>query len=144
MTGVLERKCAGCQTTKPLEDFHKNARNPLGRQYSCKACHVEKNKNWARRNPETKKEYNKRQYLRDVARGGRPSKKVSNFQHRANNAVKRAIAKGTLTRPTHCSQCGDGHERIHAHHPDYTKPLLVVWVCPPCHGDIHAAERKSA
>jgi hypothetical protein len=27
------------------------------------------------------------------------------------------------------------------HHPDYDKPLEVVWVCRSCHLDIHAEEK---
>ena len=25
----------------------------------------------------------------------------------------------------------------HAHHEDYSKPYDVVWLCPPCHRNLH-------
>jgi hypothetical protein len=48
-----------------------------------------------------------------------------------------ALRSGTLKRPDHCSECGrectpDGH------HMDYSKPLLVVWLCRDCHQKHHS------
>ena len=34
--------------------------------------------------------------------------------------------------PDKCSRCGKGG-RIIAHHPDYTDPLTVEWLCNGCH-----------
>src|SRR5580704_4071150 len=34
-----------------------------------------------------------------------------------------------------CQRCGA--EKSEAHHPDYLKPLDVVWLCAPCHRFIH-------
>jgi hypothetical protein len=60
---------------------------------------------------------------------------------RAHEAVYSAICSGRLIRPEICSKCGkkpkprsDGRTRIHAHHPDYNKPLEVEWLCADCHG----------
>ena len=35
-------------------------------------------------------------------------------------------------KPSECSRCGKGG-RIVAHHPDYTDPLTVEWLCNSCH-----------
>lgn len=52
-----------------------------------------------------------------------------------------------LIKPKNCSLCKMG-SRIEAHHPDYSKPLEVVWVCHPCHrmleGRIGARNRANA
>jgi len=41
-----------------------------------------------------------------------------------------AIRHGKLQRQP-CEVCGA--KDTHAHHDDYTKPLQVRWLCPPCH-----------
>lgn len=51
--------------------------------------------------------------------------------------VRKALQEGTLKRPEICSVCGaSGH--IVQHHPNYTRPLHVRWVCQSCHQKIHA------
>ena len=34
-----------------------------------------------------------------------------------------------------CERCGS--EESEKHHPDYEKPLEVIWLCRPCHGLEH-------
>lgn len=47
-----------------------------------------------------------------------------------------ALNRGELIRPENCSICnGKSPSRaLDGHHPDYSKPLNVVWVCNSCHG----------
>lgn len=57
-------------------------------------------------------------------------------RRRQNNLVFYALEKGRLTKPNYCSFCyidclPEGH------HPDYAKPLEVVWLCKECHKKIH-------
>jgi arylsulfatase A-like enzyme len=39
-----------------------------------------------------------------------------------------------------CTFCGK--EETQAHHPDYDKPLLIVWLCGDCHRKVHPRTRK--
>lgn len=56
----------------------------------------------------------------------------------ANGKVRTAIKRGILkTMP--CIQCG---EKAEAHHPDYAKPLDVVWLCSSHHAELHRIERN--
>lgn len=48
----------------------------------------------------------------------------------AQGKAQRAIRRGDLVRQP-CVVCG--HEKVLAHHPDYDKPLDVVWLCPKHH-----------
>lgn len=43
-----------------------------------------------------------------------------------------------------CCECCKTKEGITAHHPDYTKPLEVVWLCVDCHKELHRKEREQS
>src|SRR5258708_29167313 len=51
----------------------------------------------------------------------------------AHSAVRRALASGELVRKP-CKVCG---AKAEAHHPNYFKPLEVVWLCPSHHNEEH-------
>ena len=61
----------------------------------------------------------------------------------AHDKVSHAIFKGRLVCPGVCSNCGEpktrknGASGIAAHHPDYSRPLEVEWLCDKCHGIEH-------
>lgn len=55
-------------------------------------------------------------------------------QEQAHHAVGRAVDAGTLVRGP-CRDCGAA--RTQAHHPDYARPLDVVWLCRRCHRAEH-------
>ncbi len=60
---------------------------------------------------------------------------------KARSAVYLALAKGSLKRPTRCTNC-DKAKKLHAHHNDYTMLLDVEWLCAKCHMALHAARRS--
>lgn len=47
------------------------------------------------------------------------------------------LKNGNIVKPDNCEICKKPHQRIHAHHDNYKKPLDVKWVCPVCHKEIH-------
>ena len=54
----------------------------------------------------------------------------------AHNAVNKAILRGKLVPWPVCAlpECEDKPE---AHHPDYERPLDVVWLCSSHHKEVH-------
>lgn len=56
-------------------------------------------------------------------------------KYRCHVAVARARRDGTLVRGN-CEECGT-NKRIEGHHPDYDKPLEVVWLCKDHHLEWH-------
>src|ERR1700679_703104 len=56
---------------------------------------------------------------------------------RCRKTVWYALRIGRLLKPDHCTRCGLIC-KPEAHHPDYSKPLEVVWACKPCHGILDA------
>jgi predicted DNA-binding protein YlxM (UPF0122 family) len=62
---------------------------------------------------------------------------------KAQNQLEQAITEGKIVRQTICEECGksgtfkNGRTMIQAHHPDYSKPLEVMWLCQKCHHQWH-------
>ena len=56
-------------------------------------------------------------------------------KHIARWAAHHAVASGKLVRVP----CKCGEPKSEAHHPDYSKPLEVLWLCRPCHNEEHKA-----
>jgi hypothetical protein len=50
--------------------------------------------------------------------------------------VKYAVKTGKLIK-TPCQVCGE--LKVEGHHPDYSRPLDVVWLCRKHHNEIHHA-----
>jgi len=57
-------------------------------------------------------------------------------KHIARSAVAYALKTGRLVKPKTCSVCKK-KKKIEAHHKDYSKKLVVKWVCRRCHFDLH-------
>ena len=66
-------------------------------------------------------------------RGGNPE------TGNAHNILEYALKKGIVKAKKKCEECKevkvfrDGRTGVHAHHPDYNKPLTVMWLCQKCH-----------
>lgn len=107
---------------------------------------------------ECRREYNRATRERTGNKGHAPSPERNREyrrrfpeRHNAQEAVQRALKAGLLIRPTECEECGkmpaprkNGASGIVAHHPDYTKPLDVTWLCQSCHMLLHNQPVKVA
>jgi len=52
----------------------------------------------------------------------------------AHYLVNLAIRRKDIFKPSCCSSCGSSDKKmIYGHHPDYLKPLDVIWLCCSCH-----------
>jgi hypothetical protein len=66
---------------------------------------------------------------------------LSPIAKRSHPCVRAATP--SLNRPDACEQCGRVG-KVDAHHPDYARPLEVMWLCRRCHFRLHARLRKAA
>jgi len=57
-------------------------------------------------------------------------------QVRAMESATKARDNGKLKFKTACEHCGT-KGKLQMHHPDYSKPRLVLFLCVPCHKDKH-------
>lgn len=76
---------------------------------------------------------------------------VFRLHYDARRIFRRALAKGEVVAKNVCERCGrkrkDGASRlsldgVEAHHPDYTQPLLVEWLCHWCHLSADCEQRQ--
>lgn len=79
----------------------------------CRSCHNAYMREWRKTHPPTAEEMAK-----------------SNTRSKTRYLIK----KGMLKRSA-CEVCAS--VTVQAHHPDYSKPELVVWLCPNHHHDLH-------
>lgn len=132
---------------EPSEELRKKARDYYRKN---KAECIERAAKWSDKNPEQRKlialRYGRK--LRELVRAGlRPEqqkKKISlrdPVKFRARGILRRAVKRGEMVRPDRCEQCGE-QRKTQAHHDDYSKPLLVKWLCSVCHGRIHRTKYR--
>lgn len=133
------KTCPDCQKEKSLSDFFQSPR-PKGKKWvsrRCKPCH---NKYCAgyRRTLEYKETHDK---WKNSERGKKVIKnRMANWRKNnkdkriAQSAISNAIRDGRLKRQP-CIICS--LPDAEAHHPNYRKPLQVVWLCKKHHSQIH-------
>ena len=83
--------------------------------------HIERNQRWRAANPERVAACMKRW------RVANPEKV------RANWALREAIRKGEIIKPSICEMCGADDRPLDGHHEDHSLPLEAKWYCHSCH-----------
>ena len=133
------KTCFKCNTVRSLTDFYAHPKMSDGYLNKCKQC--TKIDVLEHRNKNIEKV---RQYDRDRAKNPNRQKAMSAISNawrqedkrrsQCHSAVARAIKSGELVRQN-CERCKN--ENSLAHHEDYDKPLMVNWLCQPCHKQRH-------
>ena len=138
------KRCTKCGHLKPLTAFSPAKGYRGGRDAQCRACRAAYMREWRRRNLEHARakarlqNRKRRDYFTAYYRT--PGYR---FKHAVRNVSYWAVEAGLLPRKDRCEHCGAGGKgaRLHRHHPDYSDPLRIVWLCTQCHGEVH---RKTA
>lgn len=99
----------------------------------------EYNKNWREEHPEERKEYYTR-YNKEHPEKMKRYREEHPEKVICQNAINSLIRSGKLIRQP-CSLCGK--PKAHAHHPDYNKPLDVIWLCQSHHKQLHANAKNN-
>lgn len=136
------KTCFKCHCEKPLFEFYKHRAMADGHLNKCKDCTKADVGKHRAKNLERVRAY-------DRERSNLPHRKESNRRVTANwraeqpkrraaqVAVGNAVRDGRLTPWPTCAmpECSAKPE---AHHPDYDRPLDVVWLCHAHHKQAHA------
>lgn len=137
------KTCRKCGVAKPVAEFNRNRSRRDGLDHRCKPCHREQSKAWQRgpgkdAHQRAVKAWLQRNPERRLAADQRTRSK--NPTHwRARRAVREALLRGTLVRPSHCTECGSAGP-IQGHHwrgYDPAEWLNVKWLCTRCHRVAH-------
>lgn len=144
----MTQTCRCCGQVKPLTAYHASKEHTTGLRTDCKVCLRARVRRRRRLQPARVRAEDRRTYQKNKAKKlatmiayHRAEKARHPRKYKARYAVFAALRNGHLVRPDTCSRCGAGAP-LDAHHPDYTQPLAVEWVCRPCHADIHRAARR--
>ena len=151
------KACKACGVEKPLDEYYRDSLMRDGHVNRCKDCARARNRENRAKNAEYYRAYDRSRSIfpqRVKLRSERLERLKNDPELRAKaneaqarwkdrNVIKRrchvvtgnALRDGRLV-PRPCERCGHAIN-VQAHHEDYTKPLEVVWLCPPCHGARH-------
>jgi hypothetical protein len=134
------KQCFKCVEWKPLADFYKHGQMADGHLNKCKSCTKLDMRNDRATKPRV------REYDRERAK--LPHRKASQARitrewraKHKDRARAHVMAEQLGKGPELCEGCGL-KKRLEKHHPDYSKPLLVVWLCKPCHAIADKIRRR--
>lgn len=135
------KKCFKCGEEKELSEFYKHKKMADGHLNKCKQCTKKDANNY--QNGINRNKY--LEYQRSKPKTEHSLEVTKSWSKRfpqrklAQNAVSIAVRSGKLIK-LHCFVCG---KKAEAHHPDYDRPLDVIWLCPSHHKQLHAEARKT-
>lgn len=133
------KACYRCSLTKPLSEFYKHPGTKDGYLGKCKVCAISDIKQYRKNNIEHYHTY-------DIARAKTDARKAHERERskkwklkyperdKAHEITSNAIRDGRLI-PQVCFVCGGAPTE--AHHPDYSHPYDVVWLCKKHHEEVH-------
>lgn len=154
----MELCCRTCGETKPLSDYYKGHMSRDCRIGKCKECVKADVRTNRLVNVDYYREYDrKRSNLpkRVAARAeyaasdsGRESQNRAKRKYslrpdrrNANVSLGNAVRDGRIVKLDACEYCGS-QNRLQGHHPAYDLPLVVTWLCVPCHAALHKEHRE--
>lgn len=130
------KTCFKCGIEKPLSEFYRHRMMADGLLGKCKAC-TKLDVRTHRDSHDSVREYDRnrsglphRVELR--TRVTREWRKRNPEAARAQAEAHKAMKAGYIATVPLCQTCGLD-KRLEKHHPDYSRPLLVVWLCKRCH-----------
>ena len=147
------KTCRVCGKDKLFDEFPKETRNLDGRAAGCKRCELDRQATWRRGAGKEKSAATVRRYQKTakgrtaLARARVTSVRRYRAKHperrAAHAALGNAVQSGKIFRWPTCAipEC---NAKPQAHHPDYSAPLDVVWLCPAHHKQAHALLKRAA
>lgn len=130
----MSKQCSRCRQTLPVSSFARNRARPDGYGSYCKECQAEYRNSRVKQCREYRRRWELRNPRKCTARQMRYAQRYPE-KIKAKNLLGSALVCNRMQRLP-CRDCSTT-ERVEAHHPDYTKPLDVIWLCPTHHRAEH-------
>jgi hypothetical protein len=136
------KNCRDCNIEKPYNQFYKQKATSDGLNSYCKTCSTNRRNEWLNRNrikvrASAKKwrEENANRIREHKRRSLEKNKNNPNFKLkvRARLELNLGVRYGRIER----EHCFCGESKSEGHHPNYNKPLDVIWLCKPHHDRYH-------
>lgn len=133
------KKCSVCHEYKQLMEFQVRIASNDGLTAACKSCLKERDNARYEKNKDKRlasmKKYMQTEAGREAhARAVKKWQSLNQKRRAANVILNHALRDGKVA-PLPCFICG---AKAVAHHPDYDRPLDVVWLCQAHHKQAHA------
>jgi|SRR5690625_219126 len=144
------KQCFKCNEIKSLDGFYKHALMADGHLNKCKECTKRDVRNYRYGEARERILRYDRERAKMPHRKAQARRIISRWQRKhperrtAHSMLRNAILSGRVSPWPVCAipECSAKPE---AHHPDYSNPLDVVWLCPSHHKQAHAiAWRKKS
>lgn len=149
---MTTKTCFKCLFKKPLEAFYKHSRMADGRLNKCMDCAKSDVNKHRQENLLNIRAYDRMRGLMPHRVAARKEyAKTPAFAESHKSATLRWVAKHPERRKAHhtvsnalrdgklqklpCLVCGN--DKVEGHHPDYSRPLDVVWLCNTHHRQTH-------
>jgi hypothetical protein len=157
LKGVFMKKCKRCNVEKPFKDFYVHKAMADGYLNFCKECTKSRVSKRREINIEYVRQYDKqramlpkrvqarKEYAKTDAGKVAKNKAIKSYREKhtdryyAHTAVANALKDGKLKKHP-CLICGE--VEVEGHHPDYSRPLDVVWMCKTHHLETHKLTKE--
>jgi hypothetical protein len=149
MGSILEitmlKKCFKCGEEKSIDDFYVHKQMGDGHLGKCKECTKKDVREWYGKTFDERREYERKRTQTE----NRKNQRLKNQKrYRSKYPTKaRAVASANkrINQKEDCEfrwtgKCSPGI--VHKHHPDYSKPLEVRWLCALHHKMVHLGKLK--
>lgn len=113
--------CPACERSLPRSSFGVDTSRKSGLQRLCRECRRAANKKDYKRNKKRQKKFNK---------------EIAFTMERVSHMIVARGLRNFEIEPHPCEVC-DSMENVVAHHDDYSKPLVVRWLCRTHHKEWH-------
>jgi len=141
------KRCFKCLVEKPLSEFYRHHMMADGHLSKCKECARADVGRHRRAHLEEVREYDRRRasepHRIDLCKQI-TERFAQEFPERlaAQRAANNALRDGKIGRADVCEGCGSSECPVEKHHLDYARPLLVMWLCKPCHAIADKIRRR--